>query len=55
MGEHDDLGTTVAKLVEGWQRGTNPAIVSDRLTVQRYVQVAADQHPLAAQVTKIRN
>ena len=55
MGEHDDLGAAVAKLVEGRQRGPDPAVVGDRLTVQRHVQVAADQDPLAAQVAKIRN
>ena len=52
---HDDLGAGLPQLVEGGQRGPDPAVVGDRLAVQRDVQVAADQHPLPAQVTKIGN
>ena len=55
MGEDDDLCAAVPELVQRRQRGTDPSVVGDRLPVQRHIEIAADQHPLASEVTKIRN
>src|SRR5829696_6047126 len=55
MSQHDHLGAAISKLVQCRQRRANPSVVGDRFTVERNVEVTADQHPLAAELTKIRN
>ena len=47
--EHARTGT--GELLDGRDAGAHAAVVGDRAAVQRHVQVAADQHPRAAEVS----
>src|SRR5699024_1084071 len=54
VGADDHPGTGRGQLLDGRYRGAYPPVVGDRAAVvQRYVQVAADQHPTAGQVAEV--
>jgi hypothetical protein len=53
VSHHDDRGTGLGELLQGRQRRLDPAVVGDRLAVQRDVEIAADQDALAPQISEI--
>ena len=52
---HNHLGTAAEQLVEGGQRGLDSAVVGNRLPIERDVEIAADQNPLAPQISEVIN
>ena len=54
MGQDDDPGPRVAQLFQGGQGGADPAVVGDVLvTIQGHVEIAADDHTLAGEVSEL--
>ena len=52
VGDHRDPGTGLDEPGEGGQRGADAAVVGDRGAVQRHVEIGADEHALAAQLSE---
>ena len=51
VGAQDDLGTVVGQVLEGRDGGPDTGVVGDGASVQRDVEVGADKHDLALEVS----
>ena len=53
MRHNNDLCAIAAQFIDSRERCTDTAIISDRSTVKRNVEISADKDPLAFKISKI--